>query len=74
MRVVYDAKTDTLTIVLAETPIVESDEEKPGVILDYDASGNIVSMEVSGSAHRRLYNGSSKRSYQESSRALLPAT
>ena len=46
MRVVYDAKTDTLTIILRETPIVESDEEKPGVVLDYDASGNIVSMEV----------------------------
>ena len=46
MRVVYDSKTDTLTIILSETPIVESDEEKPGVILDYDASGNIVSMEV----------------------------
>jgi uncharacterized protein YuzE len=46
MRVVYDSKTDTLTIILRETPIVESDEEKPGVVLDYDATGNIVSMEV----------------------------
>jgi uncharacterized protein YuzE len=46
MRVVYDSKTDILTIILRETPIVESDEEKPGVILDYDASDNIVSMEV----------------------------
>jgi len=35
-----------LTIILRETPIVESDEEKPGVTLDYDASANIVSMEV----------------------------
>ena len=46
MRVVYDSKTDILTIILRETPIVESDEEKPGVILDYDASDKIVSMEV----------------------------
>lgn len=46
MRVVYDSRTDTLTIILRETPIVESDEDKPGVILDYDASGSVVSMEV----------------------------
>ena len=35
-----------LTIILRETPIVKSDVEKPGVTLDYDASANIVSMEV----------------------------
>jgi len=46
MRVVYDSKTDILTIILRETSIVESDEDKPGVILDYDASGSVVSMEV----------------------------
>lgn len=46
MRVIYDSRTDTLTIILRETPIVESDEDKPGVILDYDASGSVVSMEV----------------------------
>ncbi len=54
MRVVYDARTDTLTIILADTPIVESDEDKPGVILDYDASGNIVSMEVLDASRRVL--------------------
>jgi uncharacterized protein YuzE len=54
MRVVYDSKTDTLTIILSETPIVESDEEKPGVVLDFDASGNIVSMEVLDASHRVL--------------------
>jgi len=46
MQVVYDSKADILTITLRESLIVESDEIKPGVVLDYDASGNIVSMEV----------------------------
>ncbi len=46
MRVVYDYRTDILTIILTETTIVESDEDKPGIVLDYDASGNVVSMEV----------------------------
>ncbi|MCO6452861.1 MAG: DUF2283 domain-containing protein [Caldilineales bacterium] len=46
MKVVYDRETDTLTVVLAETMVAESDEDKPGVILDYDANGNLVSLEV----------------------------
>jgi len=54
MRVMYDSKTDILTIILSETPIAESDEDKPGVILDYDASGNIVSMEVLDASYRVL--------------------
>ena len=46
MKVGYDAETDTLRIVLSSAPIAESDEDKPGVILDYDADGNIVGIEV----------------------------
>jgi uncharacterized protein YuzE len=46
MKVNYDTKTDTLTVVLRDVPVAESDEDKPGVILDYDATGNIVSIEV----------------------------
>ncbi|MEX2179221.1 MAG: DUF2283 domain-containing protein [Gemmatimonadaceae bacterium] len=43
----YDPRTDTLTMLLRDNArIVESDENKPGIILDYDADGNLVSSEV----------------------------
>ena len=52
MRVIYDVQTDTLTIILAEAPVAESDEDKPGIILDYDADGNVVSLEILDASHR----------------------
>jgi len=52
MRVIYDARTDTLSILLSNQPVAESDEDKPGVILDYDASGSIVSMEILDASRR----------------------
>lgn len=47
MKVAYDERTDTLSVVFkAETQVVESDGDKPGVILDYDANGDLVSLEI----------------------------
>ncbi len=52
MKVTYDRETDTLTIILTDTMVVESDEDKPGVILDYDATGNLVSLEILDASRR----------------------
>ena len=53
MRVSYDPRTDTLSVILKEdTAVAESDEDKPGVILDYDQEGNLVSLEVLDASKR----------------------
>ena len=47
MKAIYDRRTDTLSVVLQDgVQVSESDEDKPGVILDYDDRGNLVSIEV----------------------------
>ena len=42
----YDPEVDVLRILLSDAPIEESDEDKPGVILDYDRDGNVVGLEI----------------------------
>jgi len=54
MRIVYDVQTDTLTIILSEAPVAESDEPRSGVILDYDAAGNVTSLEILDASRRVL--------------------
>jgi uncharacterized protein YuzE len=46
MRVEYDSETDTLTIILRDARIRESDEVRPGVIADFGYDGGIVRFEV----------------------------
>ena len=53
MKVAYDSRTDTLSVILKENvTVAESDEDKPGVILDYDAEGDLVSMEILDASRR----------------------
>lgn len=53
MKVNYDARTDTLSVIFREdVRVAESDEDKPGIILDYDAQGNLVSLELLDASKR----------------------
>ncbi len=56
MKVAYDAETDTLSVIFKEqATVAESDEDKPGIILDYDALQDLVSLEILD-ASRRVTN------------------
>jgi len=47
MKIQYDEHTDTMSIQFkTDSVIVESDEGNPGVILDYNERGEIISMEI----------------------------
>ena len=52
MKVIYDPETDILSVILKDGPVAESDEDKPGVILDYDTNGDLVSLEILDASHR----------------------
>jgi len=52
MKVIYDPEVDVLRILFSSAQIEESDEDKPGVILDYDKGGNIVGMEILDASKR----------------------
>ena len=46
MKIKYDKETDIIYIRFSDSKITESDEDKPGIILDYDDNGNIAGIEV----------------------------
>ena len=46
MLIKYDKEVDVVYIQFSEKKVAESDEDKPGIILDYDDGGNIVGIEV----------------------------
>ena len=53
MKVFYDSHSDTLSVILNDNVAVhESDEDKPGVILDYDKEGNLISLEILDASKR----------------------
>ena len=52
MKVKYDQEVDVLTIQFSKAPVDESDQDKPGVILDYDKDGNVVGLEILNASKR----------------------
>jgi uncharacterized protein YuzE len=46
MKLTIDREADALYLDLDEAPAAESEEISPGVILDYNASGKVVGIEM----------------------------
>jgi len=46
MKVIYDKETDTLSIILREGKVTDSDEVSEGLIFDYDKTGRLLSLEL----------------------------
>ncbi len=53
MKVTYDPRTDSLSILLKEgCQVAESEEDRPGVILDYDETGQLIAIEILDASKR----------------------
>lgn len=52
MKISYDKATGSLYIHLADRASVDSDEVKDGVVLDYDANGALVGIDVQHASQR----------------------
>jgi len=52
VRLKVDQKNDALYLRLDESAVIESEEVRPGVILDYDADDNVVGIEILGLSKR----------------------
>lgn len=46
MKLTVDRDADTLYLDLDESPAAESEEISPGIILDYNADGKVVGVEM----------------------------
>lgn len=64
----YDEETDALFVRVAQGAVVESEEVRPGLVVDFDASGKIVGFEVLN-AHESVapgaLRGSAARAHDE---------
>ena len=52
MRLRVDKQADALYFRLDDTPIVESEEVSPGVVLDYSAANEVIGIEMLGLSKR----------------------
>ena len=52
MKLNYYSDTDSLYIDLSEKPSVESREISEGIVLDYDAAGNLVGIDIDNASRK----------------------
>jgi uncharacterized protein YuzE len=52
MQLSYHPETDSLYIDLSEKPSVESREISEGIVLDYDATGDLVGIDIDNASRR----------------------
>lgn len=46
MKLNYDAKADALYVRFSDAKVTESEETRPGLVLDFDKAGHIVAIEL----------------------------
>jgi len=52
MKIEYDPEVDALYVRLTDSKIVESEQVQPGIVLDFDAAGKVVAVEVLNASKR----------------------
>ena len=52
MKLTYYPETDSLYIDLSEQPSVDRQEISEGIVLDYDASGNLVGIDIDNASKK----------------------
>jgi uncharacterized protein YuzE len=52
MKLTYYPETDSLYIDLSEQPSVDSQEISEGIVLDYDANGNLVGIDIDNASKK----------------------
>lgn len=52
MKLKYYADTDSLYIDMADKPSAESREVSEGIVLDYDAQGNLVGIDIDNASKK----------------------
>lgn len=70
MRIEYDREADALYIHLREVPVADTTDVEEGVMVDLDAEGHIIGVEILDASKRLSPDDLSKVAIEN----LLPAT